>query len=189
MYAAHSSLSSTYDEGIDALNEFKALPHSASGQILRIYPTYLERAGLWPDKAITFLENHDTEEARRGQYLSPFPGGEQMLQGYAYLLTHPGLPCVFWRDIYDTDDFYRESINDLIRIRKAYGIHSKSKLFITTAEYGNAYGAYIQGDKGELAMKIGPGPWQPYGDKWNPASQLLRSGADYAVWGDRGRFW
>lgn len=145
--------------------------------------------GVWSDKAVTFLENHDTEEVRNGEYASPFPGGDQMVQGYAYLLTHPGIPCVFWRDIYDSGDSNRDSINDLIRIRKEYGIHSESKLFIATAEQGNVYGAYIQGDNGEIAMKIGPGTWQPFGSKWNPASQLLRSGADYAVWGDRGRFW
>lgn len=155
---------------------------------------YIDKApgviGLWPDKAVTFLENHDTEEVRNSQYSPWFPGGDQMLQGYAYLLTHPGIPCVFWRDIYDSTKYFEDSINDLIRIRKRYGIHSESKLFIATAEYGNVYSAYIQGDKGELAMKIGPGPWQPWGSKWNdPLRQLLRSGVDFAVWGDRGRFW
>jgi alpha-amylase len=155
---------------------------------------YVDKApglvGLWPDKAVTFLENHDTEEVRNGQYASWFPGGDQMLQGYAYLLSHPGIPSVFWRDIYDSDKYFENSINDLIQIRKEYGIHSESKLFIATAEYGNVYGAYIQGDRGELAMKMGPAPWQPLGNKWNdPMRQLLRSGSDYAVWGDRGRFW
>jgi alpha-amylase len=146
--------------------------------------------GIWSDKAVTFLENHDTEDVRNGKYSSWFPGGDQMLQGYAYLLTHPGMPCVFWHDIYDSGKYFEESINDLIQIRKEYGIHSESKLFIATAEYGNAYGAYIQGDRGELAIKIGPSPWQPWGSKWNnPTYQLLRSGADFAVWGDRGRFW
>jgi alpha-amylase len=156
---------------------------------------YIDRApgiiGLWSDKAVTFLENHDTEEARNGKILPWFPGGHQMLQGYAYLLTHPGIPCVFWGDIYDSgNSYFEDSINDLIRIRKEYGIHSQSKLFITNAESGNVYGAYIQGDRGELAMKIGPGAWQPWGNKWNdPTRQLLKSGVDFAVWGDRGRFW
>lgn len=146
--------------------------------------------GLWSDKAVTFLENHDTEETRESKYLSWFPNDDQMLQGYAYLLTHPGIPSVFWRDIYDSNRYFEDSINDLIRIRKEYGIHSESKLYIAAAEYGNVYSAYIQGDKGELAMKIGPGPWQPWGSKWNnPIRQLLRSGGDFAVWGDRGRFW
>ena len=152
---------------------------------------YIDKApgviGIWSDKAVTFLENHDTEDVRNGTYSSWFPGGDQMLQGYAYLLTHPGIPSVFWRDIYDSNSYCEDCINNLIRIRKEYGIHSESKLYITTAQEGNVYGAYIQGDKGELAMKIGPGPWQPWGSKWNdPMGQLLISGGDFAVWGDKG---
>jgi alpha-amylase len=155
---------------------------------------YIDKApgviGLWSDKAVTFLENHDTEEARNGKYISYFPNEDQMLQGYVYLLTHPGIPSVFWRDIYDSNSYFEDSINDLIKIRKEYGIHSESKLYIAAAEYGNVYSAYIQGNKGELAMKIGPGSWQPWGSKWNnPIQKLLRSGGDFAVWGDRGRFW
>jgi alpha-amylase len=155
---------------------------------------YIDKApgvmGLWSDKAVTFLENHDTEEVRNGDNAPYFPDGDQMLQGYAYLLTHPGIPSVFWRDIYDSSSYFEDSINDLIKIRKEYGIHSESKLYIATAEYGNVYGAYIQGDRGELAMKIGTGTWQPWGSKWNdPMRQLLRSGGDFAVWGDKGRFW
>lgn len=89
---------------------------------------YLDRApgliGLWSDKAVTFLENHDTEEVRGGQYSPPFPGGEQMVQGYAYLLTHPGIPSVYWKDIFDSGNFLENSITNLIQIRKMYGIHS-----------------------------------------------------------------
>lgn len=112
-----------------------------------------------------------------------------MIQGYAYLLTHPGIPCLYWRDIFDSGDSVENSITNLIQIRKMYGIHSESRLFIAKAEQENVYAAYIQGDNGELAMKMGPGPWQPFGDKWNnPVEQLLFSGADFAIWGDRGRF-
>ena len=154
---------------------------------------YSDRAagviGLWSDKAVTFLENHDTEEARRGQYAPNFPGGDQMIQGYAYLLTHPGIPCVFWKDIYDSNQFYEDQINQLIEIRKQYRLHSKSKLYIATAQQGLVYAAYIQGDRGEVAMKIGPGSWQPSGSKWQPGRDLITSGNDYAVWGERGKFW
>ncbi len=154
---------------------------------------YSDRAagviGLWSDKAVTFLENHDTEEVRGGAYAPYFPGGDQVVQGYAYLLTHPGIPCVFWRDIYDSGSSYEDQINKLIEIRKQYRIHSQSKLYIAVAEQGNVYAAYIQGDEGEVAMKIGPGSWQPSGSKWQPGRHLLTSGHDYAVWGERGKFW
>lgn len=169
----------------------KALHEAVSKRRLH-YLKYFDKApgilGLWSDKAVTFLENHDTEERRNGKYAPPFQGGDQMLQGYAYLLTHPGIPCVFWRDIYDTTSYYEESINQLIGIRKLYGIHSESQLYIDKAEHGTVYAAYIKGTKGELAIKLGPGSWHPTGRKWRPVDHLLTSGESYAVWGDKGWF-
>lgn len=154
---------------------------------------YFDRAagliGLWSDKAVTFLENHDTEEARGGAYAPYFPGYDQVIQGYAYLLTNPGIPCVYWKDIYDAGSVSENQINQLIEIRKRYRIHSQSKLYIDTAQEGLVYAAYIQGDEGEVAMKIGPGAWQPSGSKWQSETNLLTSGHDYAVWGERGKFW
>ena len=142
--------------------------------------------GFWADKAVTFIENHDTEDVRGGEYAGFFPGRSQMVQGYAYILTHPGIPCVFWGDIYDSGSFYEDQIRQLIAIRKRYGIHSQSKLYIDTAQQGLVYAAYIQGDNGEVAMKIGPGSWQPSGRKWQPGTDLIISGPDYAVWGENG---
>ena len=104
-------------------------------------------------------------------------------------MTHPGIPCVFWKDIYDSGSFYENQIRQLIEIRKQYRIHSDSKLYIAAAQQGLVYAAYIQGDRGEVAMKIGPGSWQPSGSKWQPGMDLITSEADYAVWGERGKFW
>ena len=145
--------------------------------------------GLWSDKAVTFIENHDTEDVRGSEYAPYFPGKSQMIQGYVYILTHPGIPCVFWGDIYDSGIYHEKQIRELIEIRKKYKIHSKSKLYIATAQEGLVYAAYIQGDEGEVAMKIGPGSWQPSGSKWQPGRDLITSGHDYAVWGERGKFW
>ncbi|MBU6230548.1 MAG: alpha-amylase [Cyanobacteria bacterium REEB459] len=142
--------------------------------------------GLWSDKAVTFVENHDTEEARNGQYAPAFPDDDRMLQGYAFILTHPGTPCVFWKDIFDNSSDRESQIKQMIAIRKRYGLHSQSQVFIDRADQGLVYAAYIKGDRGEIAMKIGPGAWQPSGSKWDPQADLLSSGADYAIWGDRG---
>lgn len=147
--------------------------------------------GVWSDKAVTFLENHDTEEARNGAYAPSFPGpdqhGDQMIQGYAVILTHPGTPSVFWKDIYDASPSFENQIRTLIKIRKQYCIHSKSRVFVDTAEEGEGYAAYIQGDRGELAVKIGPFSWAPQGRKWHPRRDLLTSGNGYAVWGEKGK--
>ena len=152
------------------------------------YLKYFDRApgvlGLWSEKAVTFIENHDTEEVRGGEYGTAFPGSSKTLQGYAYTLTHPGSPCVFWRDIYDAGISYETQIRRLIAIRKAYGIRSNSRLFIDSAIEGLFYSAYVHGDNGELAIKVGPGSWAPSGSQWDPVKErLLISGQDFAVWG------
>jgi alpha-amylase len=46
--------------------------------------------GWWPAKATTFVDNHDTGST---QHLWPFPS-DKVMQGYAYILTHPGNPCI-----------------------------------------------------------------------------------------------
>lgn len=46
--------------------------------------------GFWPEKAVTFIDNHDTGSTQREW---PFPS-DKVMQGYAYILTHPGTPCV-----------------------------------------------------------------------------------------------
>lgn len=147
--------------------------------------------GVWSDKAVTFLESHDTEEVRGSAYAPPFPGpdqhGDQMIQGYAVILTHPGTPSVLWRDIYDSGSSLENKLRALIKIRKQYCVHSESRVFVDTAKEGEGYAAYIQGDRGELAVKIGPFSWAPQGRKWHPTRDLLASGNDYAVWGEKGK--
>lgn len=48
-----------------------------------------------PERAVTFVDNHDTtqkdEDAVRND----------KLLAYAYILTHEGYPCVFWRDYFN----------------------------------------------------------------------------------------
>ncbi len=46
----------------------------------------------WPIKAVTFVDNHDTGSSQNHW---PFPA-DQVMQGYAYIMTHPGAPCIFW---------------------------------------------------------------------------------------------
>ena len=41
-------------------------------------------------KAVTFIDNHDTGST---QAMWPFPS-DKVMQGYAYILTHPGTPCI-----------------------------------------------------------------------------------------------
>ncbi|MEL6843495.1 MAG: glucan 1,4-alpha-maltotetraohydrolase domain-containing protein, partial [Bacteroidota bacterium] len=124
--------------------------------------------GWYPSKAVTFVDNHDTGST---QNYWPFPG-DKVMQGYAYILTHPGIPSVFWDHFYDWG--LHDDIRDLIQIRKNNGLHSESVLDIKTAQW-NVYAAEIDG---KVAMKIGSGSWSPSGSGWT----LAASGNDYAVW-------
>lgn len=46
--------------------------------------------GILPGNAVTFVDNHDTGSTQK---LWPFPS-DKVMQGYAYILTHPGVPSV-----------------------------------------------------------------------------------------------
>jgi alpha-amylase len=72
--------------------------------------------GWWPEKAITFIDNHDTGSP---QMHWPFPY-ECLLQGYAYILTHAGTPMVFYDHLYDPN--LHTHLTKLIKIRKKYDI-------------------------------------------------------------------
>jgi len=69
--------------------------------------------GWWPESAITFLDNHDTGSTQ-GHW--PFPG-EFAGAGYAYILTHPGYPCLFWDHVFDWGEELKTSIELMVRAR------------------------------------------------------------------------
>ncbi|WP_271783995.1 starch-binding protein [Aquimarina algiphila] len=142
--------------------------------------------GINPSKSVTFLDNHDTGFAQQccgSNYV--FPGGETNLRkGYAYILTHPGNPMVFWTHFIDGGSGVRNAIKNLISARKSVRVHSGSTINIAEAR-GNLYAAYIDGKSGTLVMKLGNENWSPNGSGWT----LKTSGTDYAVWtkgGDTG---
>ncbi|MCK8523022.1 starch-binding protein [Aquimarina sp. D1M17] len=135
--------------------------------------------GINPTKSVTFLDNHDTGEAQQccGSNFV-FPGGETNLRkGYAYILTHPGNPMVFWTHFFNAGTGVRDAIKDLIAIRKDVRVFSGSSINIAEAR-NDLYAAYIDGRNGTIAMKLGSGNWSPNGSGWT----LRTSGNDYAVW-------
>ena len=132
--------------------------------------------GWWPAMSVTFVDNHDTgpsESCRSGQNHWPVPCGAVM-QGYAYILSHPGIPTVYYPHIYNWG--LKTPIAALMAARKAAGVHSTSAVAIQQATQG-LYAAIITGSTRQLAMKIGPNSWSP-GAGWT----LQTSGTNYAVW-------
>lgn len=126
--------------------------------------------GWWPSRAVTFLDNHDTGST---QAHWPFPSNH-IMEGYAYILTHPGIPSVFYDHFYDWGDSIHNQIVKLMDVRRQQDIHSRSSIKILEAQ-SNLYSAII-GDK--VCMKIGDGSWCPAGKEWT----LATSGHKYAVW-------
>jgi alpha-amylase len=129
--------------------------------------------GWWAQKMVTFVDNHDTgpsESCTTGQNLWPVPC-DKVMQGYAYILTHPGIPTVYYPHVYNWN--LKAPIATLISLRKEKGVTSTSGVSIQKAETG-LYAAIVNGN---LAMKIGPNSWSP-GAGWT----LRTSGTNYAVW-------
>jgi hypothetical protein len=130
-------------------------------------------------KSVTFLDNHDTGEKQvccGTDYI--FPSDEVSLRkGYAYILTHPGVPMVFWTHFFDKPIGVQNAIKDIITIRKDMRISATSGLSIDRAENG-LYAAYINGMNGTIAVKIGNQAWSPNGTGW----VLRTTGTDYAIW-------
>lgn len=130
--------------------------------------------GWWPSRAVTFLENHDTGSTQ-GHW--PFPR-DKLTQGYAYILTHPGTPVIFYDHFYEFG--IRDVINELIEARRRAGIHCRSPLKIYHAN-GDGYVAQI-GDT--LVMKLGHLDWNPSKEvhldgTWQ---KFVDKGPEYQIW-------
>ncbi|HJV66969.1 MAG TPA: alpha-amylase family glycosyl hydrolase [Geomonas sp.] len=71
----------------------------------------------WKNRAVTFLENHDTgyrtnEDGtpQANNKFDSFANNWEVEQAYAYILTHPGLPTVYWKHYFDWGQDLREKI-------------------------------------------------------------------------------
>ncbi len=134
--------------------------------------------GVWPSRAVTFVDNHDTEYRRDEEHRCHNDGtrhfpGRTVEMAYAYTLTHPGTPCVFWSHFFDWAPATREALLKLILVRKFAGIHSRSGVDIREATKG-LYAAFIDG---RVAVKLGSRGWAP-GGGWH----LAVDGEKFAVW-------
>ena len=134
--------------------------------------------GWWPAKAVTFVENHDTSP-RDPNFIANASNEYkiQVMMSYAYILTHPGTPCVFWPHYFDWGENYKGQINKMVQIRKSAGISSTSRIGIIESKPG-LYAAVIDGDSKRVVVKLGKSwGWQPAGN-WT----LAASGERYAIW-------
>ena len=95
--------------------------------------TYLSRDMLWkthPDKAVTFTANHDTEKDTNEDNRI---AAENKMKAYAYILTHPGYPTIFYSD-YENEAF-QEELNQLILINNSIATGEVEVLYVDNDEY------------------------------------------------------
>ncbi len=105
--------------------------------------------------AVTFVDNHDTFQRNSSEF-----GGQgnslsanmkdRLLQANAYILSMPGIPCVF----YPHWVTYKNEIKAMIEARHLVGVHSQSEVKDEYAEQGG-YQATIVGSKGWIILQLG----------------------------------
>jgi len=132
--------------------------------------------GWWSNAAVTFIHNHDIDlnhhsVGRNTMAWGKDSRGVTTQAAYAFILTHPGIPCVFIQDWEDRGTDLRKSINNLIKIRKANNVGRSSRVYVERRENG-LYAAYI-GTQGaeQVAIKIGKTGWSNY-EGWKPNTAL-----------------
>lgn len=105
--------------------------------------------------AVTFVDNHDTFQRNGGNEFcgdgnSMTVCADKVVQCYAYMLSMPGVPCVFWPHWVT----FKEPIKKMINARYKAGVHSESSV---SDEAGNGYyKATITGTNGQIRLLLGP---------------------------------
>ena len=150
-----------------------------------------------PKDAVTFVDNHDTGSTQKHWFLDPDDVGT----AYAFILTHPGFPCVAWQHYFTaaesghagdlqyiggatvpgTNKTYKEHIDYLMKLRKDNGIGYDSTLTVLKA--GNSvYAAKITGTNGELTVVIGAdGVYAPSGNGYTD-KHAVYGGTNFTIW-------
>ena len=144
--------------------------------------------------AITFIDSHDwflrsdnqNEFGGRGNSLTAALKA-RLLQANAFLLSMPGVPCVFyphWKK-------YTEEIKGMIEARKLAGVHSESEIKDESAT-SSGYQVTIVGKYGYLILCLGDKAHQDYSNEYQLISSYYakndqNSGHDgsYQIWVNR----
>ena len=105
--------------------------------------------------AVTFIDSHDTFQRMSdnefcGDGNSMSICADKLLQAHAYMLSMPGVPCVFWPHWVT----FKEEIKKMINARYKTGVHSESAV---SDEAGDGfYKATITGSNGQIRLLVGP---------------------------------
>ena len=127
--------------------------------------------------AVTFLDSHDSFQRDDNEFCgagnSMTVCKDKILQCYAYLLSMPGVPCVFWPHWVT----FKDAIKAMINARYKAGVHSESSV---SDEAGNGYyKATITGTNGSIRLLVGPNSGY---DSTPQGYTLASKGVNYGVY-------
>ena len=126
--------------------------------------------------AVTFVDSHDTyrrddnEFGGNGNSMKPAMKAK-VLQANAFILSMPGVPCVFyphWKE-------YKDAIAPMVLARKAVGVHSESS--VSDEADASGYRATVTGKNGTLILELGNRVSSSKSGYTKAAS-----GTGYAIW-------
>ncbi|TLX55878.1 glucan 1,4-alpha-maltohexaosidase [Stutzerimonas nosocomialis] len=135
----------------------------------------------WREVAVTFVDNHDTGYSpgqNGGQHHWPL-NDSLVRQAYAYILSSPGTPVVYWSHMYDWG--HAPLIRQLIQIRRAAGIRADSAIQFHTSYSGLV--ATVSGASQTLVIALKSNlanPGQVAGGSFNQA--LNQDGGQLRIW-------
>jgi alpha-amylase len=145
----------------------------------------------WKNRSVTFVENHDTGyrtnddgTPQQNNKTDSFMNDWQVEQAYAYILTHPGVPTVYWKHYFDWGYDLTAKIKALINARKVAGVHAGSTIYTQqNAQQRGIYAAFITGRNGDLYVRIGgsDADWQPSYSNYKDYREYA-AGAGWKVW-------
>ena len=127
--------------------------------------------------AVTFVDSHDSFQRDGNEFCGEGNSmticRDKVLQCNAYMLSMPGVPCVFWPHWVT----FKDEIKAMINARYKTGVHSESGV---NDETGNGYyKATIYGTNGEIRLLLGPNS----GYDTTPSGYTLATkGVNYGVY-------
>jgi alpha-amylase len=108
-----------------------------------------------PMNAVSFCDNHDTDRSQ--------PIVNDKLLAYAYILTHEGVPCIFWKDYYNYGLAMPDSamgIDILCQVHRDYAGGETTLLYSDERLYVAQRGGY-QAQKGlVVVINTDPVSWR-----------------------------
>lgn len=138
----------------------------------------LDMAGLIADDnykryAVTFVENHDTNEDHN-------KCGGNIEAANAFILAMPGTPCIFSKHYED----YKSAITNMIKGRRAAGVTNQSSC--TSSKVSGGIIFTTTGSKGNVMVRLGAAASStPSASEY----QLVQSGTNYAFYITKGIDW